>query len=176
VPLVRPGWLGSALLLGLLSVTATSLGKAIGARFLIQDRSMLPALVPGDRLLVSALSLRLCPPRTGDLVVFRDPERSGRLAIKRVAGLPGQPAPWSAGQPFSTGRGGEAGAAERLARDELLLAGDNLLESRDSRAYGPLSRRRLIGRAWYRYWPAERRGWLRPAPPRCKQPDWPGPF
>lgn len=39
-------------------------------------------------------------------------------------------------------------AALRLKAGEVLVFGDNTLESYDSRAWGPLDRRRVIGRVW----------------------------
>ena len=41
---------------------------------------MLPALAPGDRLVV----LKLGRPRIGDIVAFRDPTTTERLLVKRV--------------------------------------------------------------------------------------------
>ena len=44
---------------------------------------MLPTLRPGDGL----LALRACPPRSGQLRVFRDPTLPSRWLIKRVGGV-----------------------------------------------------------------------------------------
>ncbi len=88
---------------------------------------MLPALRPGDRVLVCAW-LR---PRAGDLVVSRDPEARSTVLIKRVS---------------SVGSNGD-----------LLVSGDNPNVSRDSRHFGPVPRELVVGRAFYLYLPAERR-------------------
>jgi phage repressor protein C with HTH and peptisase S24 domain len=48
----------------------------------VRGRSMLPALRPGDRLLVVRL---LRPPRPGEVVVAADPRDPRRELIKRVA-------------------------------------------------------------------------------------------
>lgn len=53
-------------------------------RVVVQGDSMLPALVPGDRLLV----VRPLPLRAGDLVAVPDP-RDGRLLVKRVVAAGG---------------------------------------------------------------------------------------
>jgi signal peptidase I len=91
---------------------------------------MLPALRPGDRLLVSGwLGLRV-----GDVIVSRDPEACSQFLIKRVA---------------SVGSNGD-----------VVVAGDNPNVSRDSRAFGPLPRSLIVGRAFYRYLPPDRRGSL----------------
>jgi nickel-type superoxide dismutase maturation protease len=99
-------------------------------RFLIEDTSMQPALEPGDRLLVSGW----LPVRSGDMVVFRDPEAPSTWLVKRVAGL---------------GPGGD-----------VLVRGDNPNVSRDSRHFGPVPRSLVLGRAFYRYLPPARRGML----------------
>jgi nickel-type superoxide dismutase maturation protease len=55
-------------------------------RFIVEDASMSPTLLPGDRLLVA----RWGRMRHGDLVVFEDPQLHGRFLVKRVAArLPG---------------------------------------------------------------------------------------
>jgi nickel-type superoxide dismutase maturation protease len=91
---------------------------------------MQPALYPGDRLLVS----RWLPLRPGDILVCRDPEAPSSFLIKRVT---------------SFGADGE-----------VVLGGDNPNVSRDSRHFGPLSRSLIVGRAFYRYLPSQRRGGL----------------
>lgn len=49
----------------------------------VRGRSMAPALLPGDRLLVA----RLGPPRVGDVVLAPDPRDPQRELIKRVSAL-----------------------------------------------------------------------------------------
>jgi len=91
---------------------------------------MRPALQPGDRLLVG----RWLWLRTGDLVVFRDPEQPSTSIVKRVASI----------EP----------------NGDLVVRGDNPNVSRDSRHFGSVARRLVVGRAFYRYLPAARRGRL----------------
>ena len=48
----------------------------------VRGRSMAPALLPGDRLLVARL-----PARVGDVVIAADPRSPDRELIKRVAAM-----------------------------------------------------------------------------------------
>ena len=91
---------------------------------------MRPVVQPGDRLLVG----RWLRPRRGSLVVVRDPEYPSTFLLKRVARV----------EPSG----------------DLVVHGDNPNVSRDSRHFGPVARRFVIGRAFYRYLPATRRGRL----------------
>jgi len=91
---------------------------------------MWPALQPGDRILAAAW-LRS---RSGDVVVLHDPEHHSTFLVKRVANF----------EP----------------NGDLVLLADNQNVSRDSRHFGPVPRRLIVGRVVFRYMPAERRGWL----------------
>jgi signal peptidase I len=111
---------------------------------------MLPAIQPGDWLLVDPTTTRW--PRRGSIVVFREPD-SGVLAIKRVAARPGD---WV--------RFGDGWL--RMGGDEAWLLGDASDEGLaatghgpaiDSRRYGPVPVASLVGRAWFRYGPSLRR-------------------
>lgn len=114
---------------------------------------MTPAVRDGDWLLVDPTVVRW--PRRGSIVVFREP--GGRaLAIKRVAGRPGDRVPF------------ESGYLE-LADDEAWLLSDATAaeaaaeghgEPLDSRRYGPVPVELLVGRAWFRYAPWRRIGRL----------------
>ena len=55
---------------------------------------MLPAIEPGDWLLVDPTTLRW--PRRGSVVVFHEPD-GGALAVKRVAAGPGDRVPFAEG-------------------------------------------------------------------------------
>ena len=67
----------------------------------------------------------------GDIAVVRDPEFSRRLLVKRVA--------------------------ERTPVG-FVVRGDDPNMSRDSRIFGPVARRLVVGKVVWRYLPAERRG------------------
>ncbi|HEV3496980.1 MAG TPA: signal peptidase I, partial [Actinomycetes bacterium] len=45
--------------------------------------------------------------------------------------------------------------------DELFVMGDNRTNSQDSRAFGPIKRKDVVGRAFVRIWPLTHIGWLR---------------
>ena len=102
--------------------------------------SMSPALLAGDRVLVDRLVYRgpaalagLLPVRDvrpGDVVLFRSPEDGRTALLKRCVAVPGDAVP---------GGAVPAGA--------LYLVGDRRHDSRDSRAFGPVARGAVIGRA-----------------------------
>jgi nickel-type superoxide dismutase maturation protease len=98
-------------------------------RVVVTGESMLPAVHPGDRLLV----VGPWPPRPGHVVAVPDPRRpADRVLVKRVASVDG-------------------GVVD--------LRGDNDGASTDSRHFGPVPARTILGRAVYRYEPPARRGW-----------------
>lgn len=49
----------------------------------------------------------------------------------------------------------------RIGEDELFMLGDNRNLSRDSHAWGPLKRERVVGRAFVVFWPPARMGKIR---------------
>ena len=97
-------------------------------RVVVTGDSMLPAFVPGDRLLVGPIG-RLRP---GDVVAVPDPRRPDRFLIKRVHSV----APGA----------------------RVHVRGDNEAASTDSRHFGPVPRRAVRGRVLYRYAPPGRVG------------------
>lgn len=112
---------------------------------------MRPAIEPGDWLLVDP-TVRTWP-RRGSVVVFREPD-SDILAIKRVAGRPGDRIPYNEG--FLILGVDEAWLRSDASDAELLASGFG--EPVDSRRYGPVPVELLVGRAWFRYGPVRRVG------------------
>jgi len=106
-------------------------------RFQVEGRSMLPTYAPGDRVLVNRFAYVNARPRPGDVVVVRLPGGEARTAVKRIAAAPGDSAP---------GPGGGA-----LGPDEWWVMGDNPDESTDSRHFGPLHRRDILGKVLLKY-------------------------
>lgn len=77
-------WLVVALALSLLL-----LRTRIADLYLVSSDSMIPTLLPGDRLLVVRHAAGQLPKR-GDVIVFSYPREPQRLYVKRVIGLPGE--------------------------------------------------------------------------------------
>lgn len=98
-------------------------------RYVVDGPSMEPAYHAGDRVLVNRLAYVRHEPAIGDVVVLRDPERRGHHLLKRVAHPP-------------EGIGGHGG---------YFVRGDNAAESRDSRSFGVVRKRDVVGKAWRRY-------------------------
>jgi signal peptidase I len=107
-------------------------------RYQVEGSSMLRAFAPGERLVVERLSYRLRSPRLGEVVIVRQPGGGGRLDLKRIAAGPGA-------------RVRFLGQERVLDQDEWFVLGDNLSESTDSRMLGPVLRRDVVGRVWFRY-------------------------
>ena len=107
----------------------------------------------------------------GALVVVCDPRRREERYLKRVVGLPGEsislrdgllivddahfPEPYLRGLPPSLGL--EEGHWE-LGPGEYFVMGDNRAHSTDSRNFGAVHQRLIVGRAWLRVWPIGRWG------------------
>ena len=106
---------------------------------IVHDDSMRPTFLPGDRLYVDPRPDR--PLTVGDVVALRDPERPGRLLLKRVVRL----------EPCEPGATGPPPVA-------FVVEGDNAAQSRDSRHFGPVLADALVGLVWFRYAPASRAG------------------
>jgi len=123
-------------------------------RVKVAEASMLPAIAPGDWLLVNPRVRRW--PRKGSVVVFREPD-TDELAIKRVASGPGEEVRFREG-------------LLRLGDDEAWLSADADVATaaaagfgapRDSARFGPVPLELLVGRAWFRYGPLRRFGRIR---------------
>lgn len=89
-------------------------------RVVVSGESMTPALLPGDRWLVT----RLGRVRRGDVVALCDPRQPQRVLVKRVADV---------------------------AAGGYVVLGDNPAASTDSRTFGVVPRRLVLGRCVYRY-------------------------
>ena len=131
---------------------------------------MEPALRDGDLTLVAKRPRRLA---RGRVAVVRAPSAGAggtMIQAKRVVGLPGErvelrdgslfidgahhPEPYLGGLPANAGL---AAAAWTLGADEYFVMGDNRAHSADSRRYGPIRARDVIGAVVARIWPPRRR-------------------
>lgn len=131
----------------------TALSFLLARRATVLGSSMAPALLPGERLLFDRLAYLRDGPRAGDIVLVAHPLRPELRLVKRLAGVPGDVIE---GRALRRGGGGSLFGKNGSRGGEYWVLGDNESESTDSREFGPVRRRDLLGRAWVRYWPTDR--------------------
>ena len=132
---------------------------------------MLPTLAArGDIVLAESLSVRAGRLRVGDVVVARSPTNPRHTVCKRVLGLGGDVVevgePCSPSPSPSPSRSLVSGGTHPPAtsggivvpRGHAWLQGDNLLNSTDSRSYGPVPVALVRARVYFRAWPPSRAG------------------
>jgi signal peptidase I len=144
----------------------------------VASESMTPTLRSkpddGDRLLVNRIVFLWSPPKRGDIVVFDTAGLEGMpkrgKAARRVAGLPGEEIDFRDGTVFVDGKAldgdpfSSIGAAVLpetpqpvlIPERHVFVLGDNPSRSMDSRHFGCIPYRDLIGRGEWIYWPPAR--------------------
>ena len=166
-----------------LLILAIALGLALLIRtFVAEPRfipsdSMIPTLQLGDRLVVEKISYRLHPPEMGDIVVFEPPAQlqiqgyaKDQAFIKRVIGESGQIVSVANGKVYINNKSlTEDYIAEspdyrwgpkQVPENQVFVMGDNRNNSNDSHIWGFLPTENIIGRAWFRFWPFDRIGFV----------------
>jgi signal peptidase I len=157
--------------------------------FEVQMQSMMPTVNPGEYVLIDKISPRFNDYQRGDIVVFQPPTGFGQGGvpfIKRVIGLPGDTISLENGRVFVTQAGGspvrldepyvvrgidggpaptlpkdaEGTASWKVAAGTYFVMGDNRPDSQDSRFFGAVNRDLIVGRAWLRYFPLDRVGFV----------------
>ena len=142
--------------------------------FKIPTGSMRPTLVEGDRILVNKFIYRFKKPERGNVIVFVSLEDKKKDFIKRLIGLPGENVEISNGTVLVNGRAvdkdsvireryyynrgnfGKVYQTIKVPENAYFVLGDNSISSRDSRYWGFLPKKYLIGKAFLIYWPPTR--------------------
>lgn len=126
-----------------------------------------------DYLIIDRLTYDFSSPQRGDVVVFGLPQEPSRDLIKRVIGLPGETVELTGPEPKVTiynnanpkgiqldepylsaeNLGGSTGIKVTLGDDEFFVLGDNRKVSADSRIWGTLPRKDIVGRVLLRLFP-----------------------
>jgi signal peptidase I len=154
-------------------------------QFYISGPSMETSLFQNDRVLVNKLSYRLHDVARGDVIVFDRVTTSGGVVehddlIKRVIAVGGDSIQIKKCQVWVNGleveepylgfidEGADLNSRCRVVDmpaltvpdDQLFVMGDNRAESFDSRSFGPIPRKLVIGRAFAVVWPLGSLRWL----------------
>ncbi len=138
--------------------------------FKVEGASMQPALVHHERILVNKLIYRLRAVERGDVVVFWFPGDPHRSFVKRIIGVPGDRVTIRNGQVFVNGelldepylvsapRQGDHLRPVTVQEGHYFVLGDHRNVSNDSRAWGQVPERLILGKAVLSYWPPQRMG------------------
>lgn len=134
--------------------------------FTVSGHSMEPSLVDGEWLLVDKLSYHFGSPKRGDIIVFNPPVDSSQPYIKRIIGLPGEHIDIKDGMIYITNDKGEFEYIETtdlphispsyngtwdIPEGHYFVLGDNRPVSGDSRIFGTVPERNIIGKVLIRY-------------------------
>ncbi len=138
--------------------------------FIVSGSSMFPTFKDNQYLIVDQISYRFEDPKRGDVVIFRFPLDETKFFIKRIIGLPNEKVTIENGVVTITDVNGQIvqlsepylemdkeshdNFSTTLKADEYFVLGDNRIASSDSRSWGLLPRKNVVGKAFLRLLPA----------------------
>ncbi len=154
--------------------------------FKIPSGSMIPTFQVGDRIFVNKflygakvpfLDVNLPAvrgPKRGDIVVFISPETPKRDFVKRLIAVGGErvriqdgkilindkpveePSSIRSVYYYNAGDFGQEGQTIVVPKDSYFVMGDNSNSSRDSRYWGFVPKKNMLGKVIFIYWPLHR--------------------
>lgn len=134
--------------------------------FYIPSGSMRTTLMEGDRILVNKFIYRFTDPIRGDIVVFKYPPDEKRIFIKRIIAVGGETVEIRDAKVYIDGKElaepylkvvmeGDF-APVKVPANSFFVMGDNRNESDDSRYWGFVPRKNVVGEAFLIYFPFNR--------------------
>lgn len=150
----------------------------------VKGNSMYPNFHNAEFLLTNKISYRFNSPQRGDVIVFKAPKSEPCAEIeceyiKRIIGIPGDRVMVKEGKVYINGQALDEsnylagdiitgsgsflteGVEKTIGDNSYLPLGDNRPYSRDGREFGIIMRDMVIGRAWLRYWPLNKAGFVK---------------
>ena len=143
--------------------------------FIVDGESMHPTFGNLDYLVIDEIVYRFKAPARGEVIVFRYPKDPSVFYIKRIVGLPGETVSINHGivsivgdsgistplaEPYIVNEDATYTKNTRLSAGEYFVMGDNRPNSSDSRVWGVLPRRDIIGRVDLRLLPVSKAGFF----------------
>lgn len=142
--------------------------------FQVSGNSMHPTFLDKEYILTNLITLRLNKPKVGDVVVFKAPNDPEKDYIKRVIGVPGDTVSIKDGEVYVNGNrlnqkvylnstvktyGGSFlhdNETVTVPENSYFVLGDNRSGSSDSREWGFVSFKSIIGQSLFVYWPLDK--------------------
>ena len=147
--------------------------------FYVVGPSMEPNFYDNEYLIVEKISYHFRDPQRGEVVVFQSPSNPKDHLIKRVIGLPNERLVVEKGKVYvynsqfvqgleleedaylSAGIVTPGQIEVDLEDNQYYLLGDNRNVSLDSRVFGPVGKKEINGKAWFRGWPLKEMGLIK---------------
>ncbi len=160
-------WLETLRFLAIAALIVFPIRYFIAQPFIVSGASMDPTFENGEYLIVDQVSYRFESPARGDVIIFRYPRDTRKFYIKRIVGLPGETIEMRGSTLTIEGKDGKATTLSEpyvknsipqnftatLTDSEYFVMGDNRPSSSDSRIWGPLDRKYIVGRPVIRLFP-----------------------
>lgn len=151
-------------------VLALVLRALVIQAFWIPSGSMIPTLLPRDRVFVAKFWYSFADPKRGQIIVFRYPLDPKRDFVKRLIALPGETVEIVEGtvlidgeplqEPYVKNHDSLSFGPLKVPEGHYFMMGDNRPHSQDSRFWGFVPEANIKGPAFIRYWPIPRVGGL----------------
>jgi signal peptidase I len=131
----------------------------------VEGHSMEPTLEDQDRLVVNKLAYQIHDPEVGDIVMLLHPANPSLSLVKRVVARAGDTVAFREGRMLRNGnvvnenfipadvRSNENLAPVVVPEGFYFVLGDHRNNSSDSRLFGPVPKKYILGRVQIRWWP-----------------------
>jgi len=154
-------------MVGVAVVIALLVRALIIQHSVVPTGSMIPTLMIKDHLFVNKAIYYFKSPERGDIVVFRSPMKDGKDYVKRCVGLPGDVLEVRRGDIYINNQllvfpGVQVRndysfyGPTTVPQGHFFMMGDNRGDSFDSRFWGFVPKKDILGKAWFNFWPLSR--------------------